>query len=181
MSQLLFLHQLDESTSRGCNTPGCSHDHSDGLFLTPLCHPGVGVRVEDVADLQGAAVLRRGGAAVLAVSTPRGAGRADHAPRSHPGVSPWERAGRAVSRGEPDGELPALPHGAGDRGCCAVHTRLMDWLITKEPPWMRMQGISPHPRRMAVWSARPSGHIPLSTLRTAISAGGASCAARCCD
>jgi len=53
MSQLLFLHQLDESTSRGCNTPGCSHDHSDGLFLTPLCHPGVGVRVEDVADLQG--------------------------------------------------------------------------------------------------------------------------------
>ena len=42
----LFLHQLDEALHRGCDTPGCAHDHSGALFLTPRCHPGVGVRVE---------------------------------------------------------------------------------------------------------------------------------------
>ena len=42
----LFLHHLDEALHRGCDTPGCAHDHSGALFLTPRCHPGVGVRVE---------------------------------------------------------------------------------------------------------------------------------------
>ena len=49
MPRPLFLHQLDEMTSRGCQTPHCSHDHGGELFLTPLCHPGGGVRVEAVS------------------------------------------------------------------------------------------------------------------------------------
>lgn len=53
MPRPLFLHQLDEMTSRGCDTPFCTHEHGAELFLTPLCHPGVGVRVEDVDDLHG--------------------------------------------------------------------------------------------------------------------------------
>jgi hypothetical protein len=58
---VLFLHQLDELTSQGCSTPSCVHQHSDELFLTPRCHPGVGVRVgitDDVADLPCDAVLQ---------------------------------------------------------------------------------------------------------------------------
>jgi hypothetical protein len=53
MPHPLFLHQLDEATSRGFQTPSCSHDHGDTLFLTPACHPGVGVRVEAINDHQG--------------------------------------------------------------------------------------------------------------------------------
>ena len=49
----LFLHQLDEATSRGCDTPFCTHDHGAELYLTPRCHPGVGVRVEYMDDLHG--------------------------------------------------------------------------------------------------------------------------------
>ena len=48
MPSPLFLHQLDEMTSRGCQHPFCTHDHDAGIFLTPVCHPGVGVRVEDI-------------------------------------------------------------------------------------------------------------------------------------
>ena len=53
MQSPLFLHQLDEMTSRGCQTPNSSHDHGAELFLTPLCHPGVGVRVEAMDALHG--------------------------------------------------------------------------------------------------------------------------------
>jgi hypothetical protein len=53
MSRPLFLHQLDEAVSRGCTTPGCTHDHGGDLFLTPRCHPGVGVRIETINDLHG--------------------------------------------------------------------------------------------------------------------------------
>ena len=53
MSRLLFLHHIDEMAGRGCGTPFCTHDHSDGLFLTPRCHPGVGVRLEYVEAPQG--------------------------------------------------------------------------------------------------------------------------------
>jgi len=49
----LFLHQLDEATSRGCTTPGCTHAHGGALFLTPRCHPGVGVRIEAMDDRHG--------------------------------------------------------------------------------------------------------------------------------
>ena len=49
----LFLHQLDEATRGGCQTPHCAHDHGGELFLTPRCHPGVGVRVADIDDHQG--------------------------------------------------------------------------------------------------------------------------------
>ena len=53
MPRPLFLHQLDEMTSRGCDNPFCTHDHGEELFLTPVCHPGVGVRVEPMDDLHG--------------------------------------------------------------------------------------------------------------------------------
>ena len=53
MVRPLFLHQLDDMTSRGCQTPHCPHDHGGELFLTPVCHPGVGVRVEVMDDLHG--------------------------------------------------------------------------------------------------------------------------------
>jgi hypothetical protein len=53
MLRPLFLHQLDDMTSRGCQTPHCPHDHGGELFLTPVCHPGVGVRVEVIDDLHG--------------------------------------------------------------------------------------------------------------------------------
>ncbi len=53
MPRPLFLHQLDEATSRGCQTPHCAHDHGGELYLTPLCHPGVGVRIEAMDDLHG--------------------------------------------------------------------------------------------------------------------------------
>ena len=51
MPRPLFLHQLDEATRRGCQTPHCAHDHGGELYLTPLCHPGVGVRIEAMDDL----------------------------------------------------------------------------------------------------------------------------------
>jgi len=53
MPSPLFLHQLDEATSRGCQTPHCSHAHGDELYLTPRCHPGVGVRVEVMEEVPG--------------------------------------------------------------------------------------------------------------------------------
>jgi hypothetical protein len=53
MSRPLFLHQLDEAVERGCQTPNCRHAHGREIFLTPLCHPGGGVRVEDLDDLHG--------------------------------------------------------------------------------------------------------------------------------
>ena len=34
MRRPLFLHQLDDMTSRGCQTPHCPHDHGGELFLT---------------------------------------------------------------------------------------------------------------------------------------------------
>jgi hypothetical protein len=46
MARLAFLHTLDALTSRGCDNPLCHHDHSTGLFLVPLCHAGVGVRLD---------------------------------------------------------------------------------------------------------------------------------------
>jgi hypothetical protein len=49
----LFLHQMDERVAHGCSTPFCSHDHGAELFLTPMCHPRVGVRVEVIDDLHG--------------------------------------------------------------------------------------------------------------------------------
>jgi len=36
MLRPLFLHQLDDRTSRGCQTPHCPHDHGGELFLTPV-------------------------------------------------------------------------------------------------------------------------------------------------
>jgi hypothetical protein len=53
MSLPLFLHQLDEAVNGGCQTPHCSHAHGGELFLTPRCHPGVGVRIESMEDLHG--------------------------------------------------------------------------------------------------------------------------------
>ena len=53
MPRPLFLHELDEMTSRGCDNPYCAHNHGAELFLTPVCHPGVGVRVEAMEDLHG--------------------------------------------------------------------------------------------------------------------------------
>jgi hypothetical protein len=53
MSRPLFLHQLDEAVSRGCDTPGCAHEHGAEIFLTPRCHPGAGVRLAYGDDLQG--------------------------------------------------------------------------------------------------------------------------------
>jgi hypothetical protein len=53
MPSPLFLHQLDEAVDRGCQTPHCPHEHSGELFLTPVCHPGAGVRIEAVDDLHG--------------------------------------------------------------------------------------------------------------------------------
>jgi hypothetical protein len=53
MPRPLFLHQLDEALHRGCDTPGCGHEHGGELFLTPRCHPGAGVRVEVLDDAQG--------------------------------------------------------------------------------------------------------------------------------
>jgi hypothetical protein len=53
MPSPFFLHQLDEMTSRGCDTPCCPHDHGAELYLTPRCHPGVGMRVEVMDALHG--------------------------------------------------------------------------------------------------------------------------------
>ena len=53
MPSPLFLHQLDAMTSRGCDTPFCPHNHGAELYLTPRCHPGVGVRVEVMDDRHG--------------------------------------------------------------------------------------------------------------------------------
>jgi len=53
MSLPLFLHQLDQAVSGGCQTPHCSHDHGGELFLTPRCHPGVGVRLESMDNSHG--------------------------------------------------------------------------------------------------------------------------------
>jgi len=53
MPRPVFLHQLDAMTSRGCDTPCCAHEHGAELYLTPRCHPGVGVRVEAMDDLPG--------------------------------------------------------------------------------------------------------------------------------
>src|SRR5438477_7352351 len=53
MPSPLFLHQLDEAASRGCTIPGCTHEHGGELFLTPRCHPGVGVRIEAMDALVG--------------------------------------------------------------------------------------------------------------------------------
>ena len=61
MSRPLFLHHLDEAVERGCQTPNCPHDHGSEIFLTPLCHPGVGVRIEHMDEVHGipcAAVVR---------------------------------------------------------------------------------------------------------------------------
>lgn len=44
----LFLHQLDDIISRGCQSPGCAHEGdclADGLYLTQRCHPRTGVDV----------------------------------------------------------------------------------------------------------------------------------------
>jgi len=60
MPRPVFLAQLDEALHRGCDTPGCAHEHGAEIFLTPRCHPGAGVRVEVLDDSQGlpcAAVL----------------------------------------------------------------------------------------------------------------------------
>ena len=51
MPRPVFLHQLDEALHRGCDTPGCAHEHGAEIFLTPRCHPGAGVRVEVLNDL----------------------------------------------------------------------------------------------------------------------------------
>jgi hypothetical protein len=53
MPRPVFLHQLDEMTRRGCDTPFCTHEHGAELYLTPRCHPGVGVRVESMEHLHG--------------------------------------------------------------------------------------------------------------------------------
>ena len=53
MPRPFFLHQLDEATRRGCQTPHCAHDHGGDLSLPPRCHPGVGVRIEAMDDLHG--------------------------------------------------------------------------------------------------------------------------------
>jgi hypothetical protein len=53
MSRPVFLHHLDEAVARGCQTPHCPHDHGSEIFLTPLCHPGVGVRIEHLDAWQG--------------------------------------------------------------------------------------------------------------------------------
>ena len=50
MSRPLFLHHLDEAVERGCQTPNCPHDHGSEICLTPLCHPGVGVRIEHLDE-----------------------------------------------------------------------------------------------------------------------------------
>jgi len=78
-----------------------------------------------------APVRRRGGAALLEVSSPSGASRPENEPRTHPGVSAWKCPGRDVQRGEPDGELPTLPWGAGAGGCCTISASMsaLDWLV----------------------------------------------------
>ncbi len=53
MARPLFLHHLDEAVERGCQTPNCPHDHGSEIFLTPLCHPGVGVRIENLDEVPG--------------------------------------------------------------------------------------------------------------------------------
>ena len=53
MPRPLFLHELDEMTSRGCDNSFCTHDHGAELFLTPLCHPEAGVYVEAMDDRLG--------------------------------------------------------------------------------------------------------------------------------
>jgi hypothetical protein len=36
---------MDETLSRGCQEPGCEHNHEkmSELFINPACHPGHGV------------------------------------------------------------------------------------------------------------------------------------------
>ena len=53
MARPVFLHHLDEAVERGCQTPHCPHDHGSEIFLTPRCHPGVGVRIEHLDALPG--------------------------------------------------------------------------------------------------------------------------------
>ncbi len=53
MARPLFLPHLDEAVERGCQTPHCPHAHGSAIFLTPLCHPGVGVRIEHLDEWPG--------------------------------------------------------------------------------------------------------------------------------
>src|SRR3954453_2637553 len=74
MPRPLFLHELDEMTSRGCDNSFCIHDHGAELFLTPLCHPGAGVYVEAMDDRLGRPLGGVLGGACWEGRPPRGGG-----------------------------------------------------------------------------------------------------------
>jgi len=53
MLRPVFLPHLDEAIERGCQPPNCPHDHGSAIFLTSRCHPGGGVRIENLDELPG--------------------------------------------------------------------------------------------------------------------------------
>ena len=46
----------------------------------------------------------------------------------------WAGARRHVQRGEPDGELPALPRGSGDDGCCTLRAHMSEYQKAERMP-----------------------------------------------
>ena len=169
MPRRQFLHQLDEALHRGCDTPGCAHEHGAEIFLTPRCHPGAGVRVE-VLDDSGASVCRRAGAALLEVSHTGGPCRLDDARRRHP-VCRHGRALDVLYSGGTDGELPTLPRGVGDADGGAPgrhkHESLLRFISESTCGWWRLSEMLeaggntlPTPHQAAIFLLEP-GKRPL--------------------
>lgn len=116
MRNPVFLHQLDELCNRGCGNPSCTHIHTDELYLIPLCHEGVGLRVdyaEARPDLPCGAVLwlrcRRCQAHVVAIAL-----------TAHVPLVPTCRHGRALDVRYQGGQVTVMcrrcsaPHGTAD-------------------------------------------------------------------